>query len=204
VRRTRATVTSAVCVYTSDMWTQTYAHGASDCAVAWRCRLRATCRPSGHPTCPARVAPWRCAVHISRRTDRSWSAQQLGTSSAPSSGPRSGGAFRLPVLSRRRSRRGRQRSCVVDKDVSSGGGCAAQEAQATVKLMGSADRADGAASPTGGARSQAKVATGSPAAPVAHRSAPHRQLRDSVESSLASGAASRRVATSRRYQVSLR
>ena len=121
-----------------------------------------------------------------RRADRSWSAQQLGASSAPSSGPRSGDAFRLPVLSRCRSRRGRQRSSGVDKDVSSGGGCAAQVAQANVKVLGSAGRADVAAAPTGGARSQAaapshrrhigrRLTSSSGTASIHHRS--HRVLR---------------------------
>eukprot|EP01033_Poteriospumella_lacustris_P018447 gene18447-biopygen8278 len=69
----------------------------------------------------------------------------------------------------------------------------ASDAQASVKLLGSAGRADVVAAPTGGARSKAKVVTGSLAAPAARRPAPHQHLQDSVESSLASGAASRRT-----------
>lgn len=68
---------------------------------------------------------------------------------------------------------------------------AKQQPPVTVKVLGSAGRAVVAAAPAGGAR--AKVVTGSPVAPV-HRPAPHQQLRDGIESSLAAGASSRRAA----------
>jgi hypothetical protein len=69
---------------------------------------------------------------------------------------------------------------------------AKQQPPVTVKVLGSAGRAVVAAAPTGGARSQAKVVTGSPVAPT-HRPAPHQQLREGIESSLAAGASSRRA-----------
>lgn len=68
---------------------------------------------------------------------------------------------------------------------------AKQQPPVTVKVLGSAGRAVVAA--TGGARSQAKVASSSPVVPP-HRPAPHQQLREGIESSLAAGASSRRAA----------
>ena len=139
------------------MWTQAYAHGTSDCAVAFA-RPTKRRRVSSAGAEPPPKPPRSSAEQRCRRSRQRWrwlrsAAQHERFSSSPGQAT---GAGLCQGPGERRSRR-----------------CCGR-------------------APTGGARSQAKVVTGSPAAPAARRAAPRQRLQDSVESSLASGAASRR------------
>ena len=168
------------------MWTQAYAQ------VPWHCWLSAAGDVPGrvqravYGACKSPYQPELLGVEA---------GNLLGTFVRPTKRRR----VSSTVLSRNRSRCGRQRSSAVDEDDSGGGGCAAQPNMnaSTLHRPGNRRRLP--------SRSWSHQCGSAPAAPAARRAAPHQQLQDSVESSLASVASVlRRAAPSRRCQDRLR